>query len=88
MTGYMKKCNKDKKIISNYHMNESKRLIQFITSTSKTILDQHNVGQKLKKPAFHMTVAFMLCTKGLQKVCCQPNWHSGSLLQTKQHWNR
>lgn len=88
MTGYMKKYNKDKKIISNYHMNESEWLIWFISSPSKQILDWHTVGQKLKKPAFHMTVAFTLPEmKGLLKICCQPNWHTGSQLQTKQHWN-
>lgn len=46
MTECTKKYNKDKKIVSNYHRNESERLIWFISSTSKIILDCHTVGQK------------------------------------------
>lgn len=38
MAGYVKKYNKDKKIISNYQINKSERLIQFISSTSEAIL--------------------------------------------------
>lgn len=36
-----------------------------------------------------MTLAFTWPEiKGLLKICCQPNWHTGSLLKTKWHWNR
>jgi len=60
MTGCMKKYSKDKKTVYNYHRNESERLIWFISSTSKTILDCHTAGQNSEEASFPHGCGFYL----------------------------
>lgn len=60
MIGCLKRHNKDKEIVSNYHRNESEGLIQFTSSTSEIILDCHAVGQKSEEHSFYMATTFIL----------------------------